>query len=220
VLQPSVTDLIATTFSCGISVLLLRRSIMTEKISRGGLHISREYEVDPLEHLSIGEVMTAPVVTVPAALAVKDLVREYFLAAGPQRHKGYPVVDQEGQLVGVLTRSNLLEDWVTALLDGPRGQPFAHQELIIVYDLLHRDPITIFPWESCRTAALRMAEYGVGRLPVVDPDNQGRVVGMVTLSDLLKARHRLAIEEGKRESFFNLGFPHGPAVSEQKKDAA
>ncbi len=193
--------LIATTFSCGVSVLLMRRSIMTEKISRGGLHVSREYEVDPLEHLSIGEVMTTPVATVPAALAVKDLVREYFLASGPQRHKGYPVVDQEGQLVGVLTRSNLLEDWVTALLDGPRGQLFAHQELIIVYDLLHRDPITIFPWESCRTAALRMAEYGVGRLPVVNPDDQGSVVGMVTLSDLLKARQRLAIEESKRESF-------------------
>ncbi len=195
--------LIATIFSCAVSVLLMRRSIMTEKISRRGRHISSEYEVDPLERLSIGEVMTSDVIAIPAPLTVQELMPQYFLTSGPKRHQGYPVVDRNGRLLGVLTRSSLLDDWNKALLDETRGQ-FADQALIIAYDLLDRQPITAFPWESCRAAALRMAEYGVGRLPVVDPDNPRCTVGMVTRSDLLKARHRLAEEEGKRESYFSL----------------
>ncbi|HZZ73215.1 MAG TPA: chloride channel protein [Pirellulales bacterium] len=196
--------LIATAISCGISVLLLRRSMMTEKFSRDGRHTSSEFEVDPLEPLSIGEVMSAPVVTVPATMSVKQLMREFFLATHAKRHQGYPVVDQAGRLLGVLTRSNLLEDWVTALLDEPGSSRFNNPDFIIAYDLLHRESITAYPWESCRSIALRMAEYGVGRLPVVDPDDPGKIVGIVTRSDLLKARHKLVEAELKQERFLSL----------------
>ena len=79
------------------------------------------------------------------------------------------------------------------------------KDLIIAYDLIHREPITILPWESCRTAAERMAEHGVGRLPVVSPDEPTKVIGMVTRSDLLKPRARSVEEEGKRERFIVIG---------------
>ena len=67
----------------GFTVLVMKRSILTEKVARRGYHISREYAVDPLERLSVGEVMTADVVTVPASMPVRELVRGYFLA-GPR----------------------------------------------------------------------------------------------------------------------------------------
>src|SRR5262249_58556815 len=76
---------------------------------------------------------------------------------------------------------------------------------IITYDLIHREPITIFPWESCRTAAERMAESGVGRLPVVSPDDPSKVVGIVTRSDLLKARAKVVEEEMRRERLIIVG---------------
>jgi H+/Cl- antiporter ClcA/predicted transcriptional regulator len=181
----------------GFTVLVMRRSILTEKVARRGYHVSREYSVDPLERVTVGEVMTADVVTVPADAAVAKLLGDYFLAAG-RRHQAYPVVDGDGTLLGVITRANLLEDWVAA---GPARAP----GLIIAYDLVHRRPITIFPWESCRTAAERMAAAGVGRLPVVDPDKPARVIGMLTRSDLLKPRAQAVEEEMVRERFFGPG---------------
>jgi CIC family chloride channel protein len=76
---------------------------------------------------------------------------------------------------------------------------------IITYDLLEREPITAYPWESCRTAAERMAQAAVGRLPVVSPDDPNKLVGLVTRSDLLKGRARYVEEEAKRERFIGTG---------------
>jgi CBS domain-containing protein len=83
---------------------------------------------------------------------------------------------------------------------GVRGPSGSHS--IIAMDLIEREAITIYPWESCRTAAERMAQFRVGRLPVVDPDNPGRLVGILTRSDLLKPREMHVEEEGKRERFY------------------
>ncbi|HKS52845.1 MAG TPA: chloride channel protein [Pseudonocardiaceae bacterium] len=52
--------LIASSAAYGVSALALRRSVLTEKISRRGYHLSREYDVDSLEVLLVDEVMTVP----------------------------------------------------------------------------------------------------------------------------------------------------------------
>jgi CBS domain-containing protein len=49
--------LLAVTIAHGFTVLTLRRSILTEKISRRGYHVSREYSIDPLEIIFAREVM-------------------------------------------------------------------------------------------------------------------------------------------------------------------
>jgi H+/Cl- antiporter ClcA len=185
------------------TVLVMKRSILTEKVARRGFHVSREYSVDPLERLCVSDVMATKVITVPASLSVKDLMEKYFLAQKSPRHQAYPVLDEKGDLVGVVTRANLLEDWVAASLRGD-GAALIEKYPIITYDLVSRDPITVFPWESCRTAAERMAEHGVGRLPVVSPTNRNQVVGMVTRSDLLKSRARHVEEEVHRERYLGL----------------
>jgi H+/Cl- antiporter ClcA len=193
--------LIASTISYAFTVLVMKRSILTEKIARRGYHVSREYTVDPLELLSVEEVMTKDVVAVPARLPVRELLREYFLNPGKGKHQAYPVVDPDGRVLGVITRANLLEDWISAALSGAPGKDESAAGPIIAFDLIHRDPITVYPWESCRTAAERMAQEGVGRLPVVAADDPGRLIGIVTRSDLLKPRARHAEEELLRERF-------------------
>ena len=94
--------LLASVIAYGFTVLVMRRSILTEKIARRGYHVSREYSVDPLERLSVADIMTAGVVTVPASLPVVDLLPGYFLS-GEHKHQAYPVVDERGQLLGVIT---------------------------------------------------------------------------------------------------------------------
>jgi CBS-domain-containing membrane protein len=74
-------------------------------------------------------------------------------------------------------------------------------ETIISYDLVMREAITAFAWESCRTAAERMAQHRVGRLVVVAEGNASDPIGMVTRSDLLSARAHLMEEELRRERF-------------------
>jgi H+/Cl- antiporter ClcA len=187
--------LVAAISADALTVLMLKRSILTEKVARRGYHLSREYSVDPLESLSVGEVMTKEVKSLPASLRVDELVEERYLA----RHQGYPVVDDAGTVIGVVTRSNLLLRSSEA------------QTEMVVGDLVDRPPVVVQPWETCRAAAERMAEAGVGRLPVVSAD--GRLVGIVTRSDLLKPRARRVEEELLRERFFGRRATGGAPAS-------
>jgi H+/Cl- antiporter ClcA len=202
--------LIGSIVAYAFTVLVMKRSILTEKVARRGYHISREYAVDPLERVSVDEVMSTDVVTIPAGISVRQALGEYFLGAAGLKHQAYPVVDGNGNLLGMVTRGNLLEDWVAVGLGKPDHAP---GEAIIVYDLIHRDPITVLPSETCRTAAERMASTAVGRLPVVSPDDPRKVIGMITRSDLLKPRARSVEEEEQRERFF------GPGVGAKNKSA-
>jgi CBS domain-containing protein len=148
--------------------------------------------------------MTRHVITIPAAMPVLEVLKRYFSGGETQRHQGYPVVDEKGSVLGVLTRTNLLEDWVARGLNPDLASDVATMNVIIAYDLIHRPPITAFAWESCRTAAERMAEAGVGRMVVVADDNTQKMIGIVTRSDLLKPRAREVEEEIKRERFIGV----------------
>jgi chloride channel protein, CIC family len=194
--------LIASFTAYGFTVLFMKRSILTEKVARRGYHISREYSVDPLERASLGEVMTRNVTTIPASLSVMELLKRYFYSGGMHKHQAYPVVDEKGLVLGVISRTNLLEDWIARGLNLDLASDVATMNVIIAYDLIQRPPIIGYAWESCRTAAERMAEAGVGRLIVVADDDPQKMIGIVTRSDLLKPRAREVEEEIKRERFF------------------
>jgi H+/Cl- antiporter ClcA len=196
--------LIASTAAYGFTVLVMKRSILTEKIARRGLHLSQEYSVDPLEMLSVGEVMTTLVVSVQGSLPIQNLVLDYFVGPAAKRHQGYPVLDDHGSLLGVVTKADLLDEWIANRLvsgDANRLSP------IITYDVVNRAAITAMADETCRTAAQRMAQLGIGRLIVVDPNDPERVVGILARADLLKSRARLANEEIHRERFLGAGLP-------------
>jgi CIC family chloride channel protein len=197
--------LLAAVVAHGFTVLVMKRSILTEKVARRGYHISREYSVDPLESLRVGEVMSTEIVSIPAGLPVREVLSQYFFSTNHRKHPGYPVVNKEGKLLGVITRSNLLEHWISALIGGDPNAHLSKMGPIIAYDLVGREPVTAYPEESCRTAVERMARSGVKRLPVVNLEEPAKMIGIVTLSDLLKARQRLLEEEAKRERFFGLG---------------
>ena len=110
-------------------------------------------------------------------------------------HQGYPVVDEDGNLAGIVTRSHLLEP-----------QVLENSDVLIVADIVEREPMTAYEEESCRSVAEKMAQYRVGRLPVVSWDHPRKLVGIVTPSDLLKARARWVEEEQRRERFIRPNF--------------
>ncbi|GAA3926635.1 chloride channel protein [Luteimonas lutimaris] len=170
----------------GVSVVAMPRSILTEKIARRGLHVYREYGVDPLERHFVSEVMTTEAVTVPAAMPVPEVQARYF---GPgQKHRAYPVVD-DGRLVGMIDREDLPPGVVQ-----DEAQPVA--ELLQGIDAPHA-----LATENCRTVASRMASLGLQRLPVVESAQLPKLLGVVSRSDLLKPARLLHEEESRRERF-------------------
>jgi chloride channel protein, CIC family len=84
----------ASIMAYGVTVLLLKRSILTECLARRGQHITREYAFDPFELTLASEVMTSPVDTLPGSLPVNEAVS--FFTSGEQRHRMYPIVDAGG----------------------------------------------------------------------------------------------------------------------------
>ena len=117
--------LIASVVAHGFTVLVMSRSILTEKVARRGYHVSREYAVDPLELLSVEEVMTTDVVTVPASLPVREALRQYFLGDGRRPHQAYPVVDEAGRIPGVV----IADELVGGLGHGRAGRSVRHQAI-------------------------------------------------------------------------------------------
>jgi len=173
----------------GFTVIVMPRSILTEKIARRGGHVFREYGVDPLERYFVDEVMTRDPVTVPAEQSVNEVLPNFF---GPgQNYRAYPVVEG-ARLVGMIERSTI--SGVTgAALEEPVSRLSAGSSQLFA-----------LPTETCRTAALRLAAHGLERLPVVENEQSLSVVGIVSRSDLLKPTRVLHDEESTREGMWDL----------------
>jgi H+/Cl- antiporter ClcA/CBS domain-containing protein len=182
--------LLAVTVAHGFTVLTLRRSILTEKISRRGYHLSREYAIDPLEIIFAREVVRTAVAVLPADTRrgdVPSLVGSHGNPKPAQGQRLFPIVDDARRLVGVITRHGLRE-W----LDAPRADPSA-----TLADGIERRPVVAYEDEPLRVVVFRMAETSLTRLPVVTRD--GVFVGMIGLTDLLTARTRILEAERRRE---------------------
>ncbi len=155
------------------SSLLMRTSIMTEKIVRRGVRVPSEYSADFYARVLAKQVATRQVVTLGATQTVAEVRAWLASGASGTSHQGYPVVDGAGNAVGVLTQRDLLG----ASLDP--DTPVAM--------LIRRPPVVVFPDSTLREATDHMVNENIGRLVVVERDAPTRPVGIVTRSDLLRA---------------------------------
>jgi CIC family chloride channel protein len=177
------------------TVLTLKRSILTEKVARRGYHLSREYAVDPLEILFVREVMRTNIVVLPAASALREF-QHSLRANRHQSQRLLPVADAEGQFVGVLTRGDILQRIEQ------EGEAAMQRTL---GEVVRQEAVVASPNEPLRVVVYRMAEKGITRMPVVDPASR-RFLGLISLTDLLKARTRHLEEERRREQVLSLRF--------------
>jgi chloride channel protein, CIC family len=181
--------LIASVAAYGISVLLMRRSILTEKVARRGYHISREYGIDPMMSIRVAEVMDASPITIPAGLEAGELARR-IAANDPKvtRHQGIPIVDEGGKLAGIITRGDLVQH----LASPGHGSKS-------VLEIGTREVVVAYPDDLLDEAAARMLRHNIGRLPVVSRHDPRALVGYLGRVHLLQARTRQLEEERVRE---------------------
>jgi H+/Cl- antiporter ClcA/CBS domain-containing protein len=184
--------IVATVIAHAFTVLTLKRSILTEKVARRGLHLSREYSVDPLEVLFVREVMRTRLIAFDGSGTVGE-ARSLLKDGHPSRGQHlYPVIDAERRLGGVVTRKDL-----AAYCD----------ELTRMSEIARNSPVVAVADEPLRSIAFRMAETGFTRMPVVDSNEGQRIVGMVSLQDMLQARARSLAEERSRERVLHIRLP-------------
>src|SRR6185369_809501 len=134
---------------------------------------------------TVGDVMTGKVVSVTADTPYKQIVKSL------QRHRvsAVPVVNDEGHVIGVVSEADLLPK-----LETPDETMFGrnkHRRRIrakargdIASELMSAPAVTIGPEAAIPAAARVMDSERVKRLPVVD--DQGRLVGVISRSDLLR----------------------------------
>ena len=179
--------LVAAIIAHGFTVLVLKRSILTEKVARRGYHLSREYAVDPLEILFARDAMRTNLVAFSSDSTLHQARGTVTLPHGTRGQHLYPIVDGSQCLRGVITRKKLLE-----LLQAPDSERRTLLEAV-------SEATVAYPDEPLRVIVNRMAESGLTRFPVVDRGDDRKLLGMISLQDLLSARTRNLEEERTRE---------------------
>lgn len=159
-----------------VSCLLMRHSIMTEKIARRGIRVPTEYASDFLSQVLVRDYASRNVVTLhgnDTLATLRTWLNSGVLGSG---HQGFPVIDETENLLGVVTQRDLYN---------PHTAPERQ-----VHEVLTRSPVLIYEENSLREAADLMVREDVGRLPVVAREDESKVVGIITRSDLLAAHRR------------------------------
>lgn len=193
-------ELLACGAAYAVSVLVQPRSLLTEALSRKGLHLSREFSVDPLETMLVSQAMRTSVYALNTEATSKDaadwLHRTQERGAEGWSHwqRLFPLVDNEGRLAGALTRSQMI---------AAAGNSDAECPLLVQVKM---DPEVLSPFSTLRAAANRMAESKLTVYPVVSSD--GKLLGLLTIEDLLKGRSEQVQRESARQRVLRLRWPY------------
>jgi H+/Cl- antiporter ClcA len=174
-----------------VTVLLMRRSILTEKIARRGHHLAREYRVDPFTLMRAKDVMETEVESVPGSMTLHQAAA--WLTSPQTRHPSFPVIDAEGRVLGLIDPPAVL-GWRRA---------GAHRQATLAALLTGTQPATAWPEEYLEAVIDRMMLTNVAHLPVIDRVDR-RLVGYISWKDLLRARSRMKEEENRRVVLYRV----------------
>jgi CBS domain-containing protein len=173
-----------------VTVLIMKRSILTEKVARRGYHVMREYIVNPLSRSRVEDVMQANAPTLRADMTV-DALSSLLARHDPTLAEQYawPILDSKGILVGIVTRGDL----VRAASSGVGGDRS-------VLEAGSRSLVVTYPDELLEEAVDKMVRHDIGRLPVVDRHHPDRLVGYLGRKGIASAWREIAEEEQVREA--------------------
>ena len=188
--------LITTTIAHFISVLILKRSILTEKVARRGFHVLREYEVNTMDTLFVRDVMITNVLSVESGRSLEDVVKILRSYTEKRIQRVLPVVEK-GKLLGLVLWQDVMEMALDQDLKGKTAN-----------DIMIKKVVVANPDESLAEVADRMSVCKVGVLPVVEQKNPSELKGLITQYNLLDARSWRLHEEEQKEKVLHLSWLH------------
>jgi CBS domain-containing protein len=181
--------MLASVVAQAVAGALLRDNLMTEKLTRRNVRVESDYAVDVLASASVRDVMTTDTQTLPRDATVGDARRRLE----HDGHGAYPIVDGDGRCLAIVAREDVLD-----IPDGDDEKP--------ALDVASADVVTVTPDQSLVVALRLLLDEGIGHLPVLDG---GRLVGMCTRTDILRARQRRFDEDTLQPGFLRA---HAAAV--------
>lgn len=166
--------MIACIISAVITRSLYPANIYTVKLIRRGLDIDAARYPDVFKNITVSEAMTGKVQSIPAGITIAEAYRQ----VKDSPHRGFPVIDENGRLTAIITSYELVA---------------AQQKCseLPVSAVATTDLIVTTPDEPLSTAALNLSRYNIGRLPVVEPGNPGKMVGLLSRTDIIEAYSKL-----------------------------
>jgi CIC family chloride channel protein len=158
---------------CVISALVARgicpESIYTLKLVREGRDPYKGEKIDKMGQTLVQSVMTSEVETLDINYSLKT-AREIMQQ---RSHTGFPVMS-DGRLLGLVTYEQVLS-------------ALKRDENSCLREIIKPDLIYVHPQDTIAVVVEKMAEGDVGRLPVVDPEDPGKLLGIVSRSDIIEA---------------------------------
>jgi CIC family chloride channel protein len=165
--------MLATVLSTLIARAISRESIYTLKLSRRGVHLDQGQDIDILQGVTVGEIMTTDVDTVNMNMTLDELAQEFDQSL----HHGFPVVDDSDQLAGVVS----IQDLRRVISQGKL------EEKTIGDIATTKDLLVAYPDEPMGVALRRLATRDVSRLPVLKSKDSREIVGVIRRSDIVRA---------------------------------
>jgi H+/Cl- antiporter ClcA/CBS domain-containing protein len=157
--------MLATVLAALVARTLLPHTIMTEKLARRGVPVPASYHADPMRTTRVQTVMSPAVITLPVAGTMATLSTEVRAS----HHSAYPLVDGDGKPVSMVLAASLLDEFASETPLSEVAEPV----------------VKVGPSDDLQTVLEHMGAEEVGQALVVEG---GRLVGICTRSDILRAR--------------------------------
>jgi len=177
--------MLATVVSTLISRLLSSESIYTLKLTRRGIHLEQGQDMDVMQGVTVREAMSAEIDAVPPEMPLVELADAFART----HHHGFPVVDGNGDLVGVVSIRDLEQALSAGVMDGKKVVDIATTEGLLV----------AYPDEPMWKALKRLGTRDVGRLPVVQEEGSWQLVGMIRREDIVRAYNHAIVKRAHHQ---------------------
>ena len=169
--------------ACGVSAIaarhLVRSSIYNLKLLRRGVHVQLGHDVELLNDIEISRAMTTDLTTISPEAPGSEALRLMEVTS----HHGFPLVDDRGLLHGMITADDVRRAAEEGRLEEPVSSLGTH-ELVVA-----------FPHETLNDALRKLGLRHIGRVPVVDPKDHRRILGIITRKDVIAAYNRALVHQ-------------------------
>jgi len=175
----------ACVVSDAVSTLLSKETMYTKKLVMRGINITHDMEAEVLNSVCVKDAMAQKVVTVSEDTTVRELAHLIQVT----EHMGFPVLDDKGRLVGIITHHDIRD----AILENKYD--------LKVKDVRSRNLLLAYPNDTLDEAVSKMVQNNISHLPVVEPSDPGHLIGFITKGDIMRAHHKKRVIEAMRVHF-------------------
>lgn len=174
--QVVVPAMFVTIIAVAVGSRLTPHSIDGEQLHRLGVNLDEGRDATALSAIGVADVMQTKFTTVNRRMAYEDLV-DLFSST---QETYFPVIDDAGDMLGIVSFQD-----IRTVMSESMGE-----RRLVAGDLATQDIISVTPHDNLQVAMRRFNLKDIASMPVVDPQNARKVLGMLQRKDVLDSYNR------------------------------